>query len=171
VSSSRGLIVTIPDGDKIGQLKDVLRQFVEAKRASGSNDEQLERIKVWVGPTKKDLMNGPDRGSPCKKVTEFSLLEFLKDNSAESAVKKKSSASADTQTENEVTSVSSRESDTQASEASEAVVPPAAETPLQTPTHKLEDLYSQMLVTPPRDLISSYNTLQIGSEGENSAAE
>jgi hypothetical protein len=89
VDSSRGLIVTVPNSkhsNKLRDLRDVLRDFVEAKRKSGCTDEQLNRIKVWVGPTKKDLINGPCAGAPCNNVREFSLLDFLRNNPDTQAV-------------------------------------------------------------------------------------
>lgn len=174
VSSSRGLIVTIPKGrdeNKLSELRAVLKTFVEAKKASGFADEQLERIKVWVGPTKTDITKEPEHGSPCKQVREFSLLEFLKGETAAPVSKEKSSVATDAPSAEGATAAVTAESDKKPAAESKEKVPPVAEATVQAAPLDLDNLCFQTLVSPPRDPNWSFNTSEIESQRKNSEGE
>jgi hypothetical protein len=84
VESSRGLIITIPDTgsstDKREQLKGLLSKFVEeTKNLPVFSEDDLTKIKVWVGPSEKNIMTEPAAGRPSNRVKEIRLVDFLKD--------------------------------------------------------------------------------------------
>jgi len=88
VESSRGLIITIPDTAKSEanreSLKALLGAFVEARRqAPNFSEDDLAKITVWVGTSKKDITTGPAVGEPCAKVKELPILKFLQDGPAQ----------------------------------------------------------------------------------------
>lgn len=164
VEQKRGLIITIPKNtDKADQLRSALKQFVEARSAKeGFSQESLAQIKIWIGPTKSSIDRGPQAGAPCRNVKEISLIDFLKNETAEAeaaetprkTAKKKSdskSISGEVPTSSAETQSPRAEPASQASEGSASRV---AVTPVAN-----EDLYWSELVLPPSGPHFSVTTL------------
>ncbi|MEY4700609.1 MAG: hypothetical protein RL326_796 [Pseudomonadota bacterium] len=175
VESSRGLIITIPDTAKSEanreSLKALLGAFVEARRqAPNFSEDDLAKITVWVGTSKKDITTGPAAGEPCTKVKELPILKFLQDGPAQG--RRIEDKGDRTQEEGATISTSPgpKEADVNGPEdppmdlVLKADVAHTAGLPSRPPE---QDWNSQFLVLPSSKLISTFSTVSV--DGSNSA--
>ena len=154
VEQKRGLIITIPKNtDKADQLRSALKQFVEERSAKeGFSQESLAQVKIWIGPTKRSIDEGPQAGAPCRNVREISLIDFLKNEAVEAKAAETSRKTAKKKSDDESISEkgppSSAETQSLPAESvsitSEASVSSVAVTPAAD-----KDLYWSELVLPP----------------------
>lgn len=169
VESSRGVIITIPDTEKSEanreNLKALLGSFVEERRKSPNfSEEDLARITVWIGPSKKEITTGPAAGEPCAEVKEFSILKFLQDEPAQTRTKE--GKSGKTQKEEKTNSTSQLVTEAEAKRPDDLLMDLQLKTdvahtsglPSRPPEH---DWNSQFLVLPSSELVSTFSTVSL----------